>query len=214
MQTRALFPVIATLFAALAFSTPAAAVSVFLNRDAFLAALTNSYTENFADITTTRTGVTDAPQNFDGNGMSFSVNTQPTSNDLYTIVNGGTKWLTVNNPANSLVFSLTSGNITAIGGNFFLTDQAGDFLAGSIDILISGPDVDVGSGLSYSIPDVFVGYIFDTPITSMTVSRPAENNFNWITAGYITVGQVPEPSTYALLAMSAAGALWWARRRR
>jgi hypothetical protein len=25
---------------------------------------------------------------------------------------------------------------------------------------------------------------------------------------------VPEPSTYALLAMSAAGALWWARRRR
>ena len=25
---------------------------------------------------------------------------------------------------------------------------------------------------------------------------------------------VPEPSTYALLAMSAAGALWWVRRRR
>jgi hypothetical protein len=30
---------------------------------------------------------------------------------------------------------------------------------------------------------------------------------------FIVVG-VPEPSTYALLAMSAAGALWWARRRR
>jgi formylglycine-generating enzyme required for sulfatase activity len=28
------------------------------------------------------------------------------------------------------------------------------------------------------------------------------------------VASVPEPSTYALLAMSAAGALWWARRRR
>jgi hypothetical protein len=28
------------------------------------------------------------------------------------------------------------------------------------------------------------------------------------------VGAVPEPSTYALLAISAAGALWWARRRR
>jgi hypothetical protein len=28
------------------------------------------------------------------------------------------------------------------------------------------------------------------------------------------VASVPEPSTYALLAMTAAGALWWARRRR
>jgi formylglycine-generating enzyme required for sulfatase activity len=28
------------------------------------------------------------------------------------------------------------------------------------------------------------------------------------------VASVPEPSTYALLAMSAAGALWWARRRK
>jgi hypothetical protein len=30
----------------------------------------------------------------------------------------------------------------------------------------------------------------------------------------IATSAVPEPSTYALLAMSAAGALWWARRRR
>jgi hypothetical protein len=28
------------------------------------------------------------------------------------------------------------------------------------------------------------------------------------------IGAVPEPSTYALLAMTAASALWWARRRR
>jgi hypothetical protein len=27
------------------------------------------------------------------------------------------------------------------------------------------------------------------------------------------IGAIPEPTTYALLAMSAAGALWWARRR-
>jgi hypothetical protein len=32
-------------------------------------------------------------------------------------------------------------------------------------------------------------------------------------SGFSVVG-VPEPSTYALLAMTAAGALWWARRRR
>lgn len=30
----------------------------------------------------------------------------------------------------------------------------------------------------------------------------------------LSYSSVPEPSTYALLAMSAAGALWWARRRR
>jgi hypothetical protein len=35
---------------------------------------------------------------------------------------------------------------------------------------------------------------------------------NGTTTGFIAT--VPEPSTYALLAMSAASALWWARRRR
>jgi sulfatase modifying factor 1 len=34
------------------------------------------------------------------------------------------------------------------------------------------------------------------------------------TANSFRVATVPEPSTYALLAMSAAGALWWSRRKR
>jgi hypothetical protein len=33
-------------------------------------------------------------------------------------------------------------------------------------------------------------------------------------AAALTVSAVPEPSTYALLLMTGAGALWWARRRR
>jgi hypothetical protein len=32
-------------------------------------------------------------------------------------------------------------------------------------------------------------------------------------SSFVNINSVPEPSTYALLLMSGAGMLWWARRR-
>jgi hypothetical protein len=141
--------------------------------------------------------------------MSLSADTAPTPNDLYTLVNGGTKWLSVNYAVSSLVFTLTSGNITAVGGNFFITDEPGNFVADTIDILFSD---NTSTNWAPSSASDFIGFVFDTPVTSMTLSRGVSTNY--VTAGTITVGQVPEPSTMALLAMTAAGALWLSRRRR
>jgi hypothetical protein len=209
MRTRTASLVVATSFVAFAFSTPAPAATAYTNLASFLGALTNSYTENFGGITNTSNGVTAAPENFSGNGMSFSADTAPTPNDLYTLVNGGTKWLSVNDAVSSLVFTLTSGNITAVGGNFFITDEPGNFVADTIDILFSD---NTSTNWAPSSASDFIGFVFDTPVTSMTLSRGVSTNY--VTAGTITVGQVPEPSTMALLLMTGAGALWMARRRR
>jgi hypothetical protein len=105
---------------------------------------------------------------------------------------------------------LTSGNITAVGGNFFVTDAEQNFIEGGIiNILFSD-----STSTNWAPPSVsdFIGFVFDTPVASMTLSPVASPTF--VTAGTITVGQVPEPSTYALLLMTGAGALWLARRRR
>jgi hypothetical protein len=208
MRTRTASLVVATSFVAFAFSTPAPAATAYTNLASFLGALTNSYTENFSGITNTSNGVTAAPQNFSGNGMSLSASPQPASDELWIVVNGGTKWLSVRDSSNSLVFNLTSGNITAVGGNFFTTDLPGNFIEGSIDILFSDS---TSTNWAPSSASDFIGFVFDTPVTSMTLSPVASEQ--WVTAGSITIGQVPEPSTMALLFMTCAGALWWARRR-
>ena len=209
MRTRTASLVVATLLVAFAFSTPAHAATVYTNFASFLGALTNSYTDNFSGITNTSSEVTSAPQNFSGNGMSLSADTAPTPNDLYTLVNGGTKLLSVNDAVSSLVFTLTSGNITAVGGNFFITDEPGNFVADTIDILFSD---NTSTNWAPSSASDFIGFVFDTPVTSMTLSRGVSTNY--VTAGTITVGQVPEPSTMALLLMTGAGALWMARQKR
>ena len=209
MRTRAPLLVVAALLAAFTFTTPTHAATAYTNLASFLGALTNSYTENFGGITNTSNGVTAAPENFSGNGMSFSASPQPTSDELWIVVNGGTKWLSVRDSSNSLVFNRTSGNITAVGGNFFTTDLPGNFIQGSIDILFSDS---TSTNWAPSSASDFLGFVFDTPVTSMTLSPVASEQ--WVTAGTITVGQVPEPSTMALLLMTGAGVLWWARRRR
>jgi hypothetical protein len=64
----------------------------------------------------------------------------------------------------------------------------------------------------------FVAFLFDPTPAGFVIDQ----NFSVFTPGtYSEEGGwtynleiVPEPSTYALLAMTAAGALWWARRRR
>jgi len=204
MKRRAL----AVLAVTLAALSPAPAATAYTNLASFLGALTNSYTESFSGLTNTSSTNTAAPQNFSGNGLTFSANTQPT-NSLWTVVNGGTKWLSVDPGSSSLVFTLTSGNITAVGGNFFLTDLPGDFITGTINILFSDTTT---TNWSPSSTSAFIGFTFDSPVTSMTISRTGNTDF--VTAGTITVGQVPEPTTTALLLVAGGSLLWWSRRRK
>lgn len=96
-------------------------------------------------------------------------------------------------------------------------------------------------GLSVSVPQHFAFMVYNqsTYTTSFRVLATAREEARWNAAqgelvalsdpnlymtyaqGYIsgenlqvTIAGVPEPSTYALLLMTGAGALWWARRRR
>ena len=45
-------------------------------------------------------------------------------------------WLSTNQPVDPIDFTITSGNVTAIGGYFFLTNIAGSVTAGTVTAML------------------------------------------------------------------------------
>jgi|LakMenEpi03Aug12_release.lakeMendotaPanAssembly.Ray.scaffolds.fasta_scaffold272605_1 hypothetical protein len=199
----------------------AAQTNSYTNRSAFLSAISPSnFTETFnglpgANLVTT-------PTNFSGNGFSFRATTQPGSvvppNQLYGLTNGGgvDRWITLFYPEFGLVFTNFSLNVSAIGGNFFATDTQGFFTNTPINVRILLSDSSIFS-TNYSPTgfDSFLGVTFRTNVSiSALVISNLSNPPQFPTANDLTVGVVPEPSTYALLGLAAAGFAGYVIRRR
>jgi hypothetical protein len=113
----------------------------------------------------------------------------------------------------SLTFTFTSGNVTALGGNFFLTDSYDVLAAGTVSISLS--DGTSTSFVGSSVTD-FRGFTTSgAAITSFTLDATSPGLFNsvdnFVVGTAATV--VPEPSTYLLVAVGLLSTLGVARRR-
>jgi hypothetical protein len=192
--------------------------NTYTDSAAFFGAISASnYTENFNGIPAP--GFVSTPTNFSGNGFSFTATTTNTSgNQLYGLTNGGgsDRWITLYFPEFGLVFTNFSLNVSAIGGNFFATDSAGFFTNTPINVSILLSDSSTFStNYTPSGATSFLGVTFNT---NVSVSSLIISNLNvppqFPTANNLIIGVVPEPSTYALLGLAAAGFAGYVIRRR
>jgi hypothetical protein len=183
-------------------------VTTYTNSSSFLAAVAASnFTQNFSSF---EVGATNSPLNFTGNGFSYTALTDP---DFYILPD---KSLSVGSlPTQTLTFTNFSANISAIGGNFYATGS--DFLFTNTPISIFATLVDSSTFATNYFPggiSSFLGLAFATNIVKLVVSNaPSSPSPEFMTVDNITVG-VPEPSTYALLGLAAAGLAGYALRRR
>ncbi len=204
---------VATALSLVGLATNSEAASTYTTKAAFDAAIASiagyAYTENFDSATDTQTDFGTAEPGY-GYTVSFSsaINTY---NGYDTLSQDADRFA-------SMTLTFTS-NVTAVGGNFFKTNSANNFVSSGLTITV----IDSGSTSTTFTPS---GAYVDTTggsyrgfvsapgsyITSITLSAPAGgapigffNNVDNLTV-------IPEPASAVLFGLGALGLV--ARRRR
>lgn len=178
-----------------------AAPAVYSSSAAFLAQLQpGAYTETF-------TGLGDDPPADYSNGVYAYTLSAPLG--LYSdgdVI--GTSQID-----EALTISFTSGNVRAVGGNFFAVNLNNDFQSVLISLLLS--DGSTESFTPATLADSYRGFVADGFITSLVISGPGASRYaslDNLTVGTVPRGTVPEPASLALVGLAFAG-LAASRRR-
>lgn len=179
-----------------------AQVTIYTDEASFLAATQPGvYLEGFTSVVQ---GPSDALDFGPVNGFSFTVDSETPG----MLFNGG-GFISTNNSNEALIVTFTGNDVTAVGGNFWSTDQF--FEAFGADVLITLSD-----GTSHTFfasgPSDFRGFTSDTAITSISIEAQSDFDAVWSTLDNLRVGAaIPAPSGLAALLAPAA---LLARRRR
>ena len=218
-----LFSLASSLILAATLQSNAATYSFYTNEATFLAALVGKplFNETFSSLPTDPTRLGTNSVSFTNGGGTFFFTTtipgNPETTSLWTDNFSGAKALAVGDTPETLVITNLSLNTAAFGGYFF---PAGDYgvisAAGNISVTmlfsdLTSTNISTSRG-SANVEDWFFGWVTDepgTPIQSVTIG--SSTGFSSMTD--VTLA-VPEPSTYALLGLAAAGLAGYVIRRR
>lgn len=190
------------LMAAAVTAAPAMA-AVYTNSAAFLADVQPGfYFNNFTGLAAGPSG----PLNYSGNGFSYTITASgPNNAGLYN--DPGV--VSTNNALDGILVTFTSGNVTAVGGNFWATDINVFPIPATVTITTSDGQ---SSSFTSAGPNSFRGFTSNVLITSIFIDAADTPANAWSTMDNLYVGQaIPAPGAMALLGL---GGLAAARRRR
>lgn len=113
----------------------------------------------------------------------------------------------------SLTVTFTTGNVTAVGGNFFNTDKSNIFQATPLTVTLND-----GTTTTYTPTgeSEYRGFFSSVPILSLTYAAPADTN-NYSNIDNLTVGRAgaaPEPGSLLLIGVTALMPLAAVAKRR
>ena len=167
-----------------AASLPARALVVtYTDRDAFLAALSSSSTDNYNDLSS---GLVTSPLNRTITGYTY--NATATDDLVLGTVNGSTV-LSANVSGKALTLNFTAGAPTAVGGYFFNTD-IGFNLLNRVITVTANPGASAQSVVTGSATNFF-GWLDDsgTPFTSLVIVPGAGSPDAFATVDDLVLGQ-------------------------
>lgn len=195
-----------SLFAlsALAAAAASASTTVYNSPASFNAVLApGSYLETF-----TQGGIdSGALFSYGGGGYGYDVTADAGASTVYR----SGSLIGNNLPNLSLTVTFTSGNVTAVGGQFFITNISDAFQAQSVSLNLND-----GTSVTYlptGVADSFRGFVSTVPILSLTMGAPGPGQVYNSLDNLVVGSAVPEPGSYALMALGLAGLMALRRQR-
>ena len=180
--------------------TSVRAATLFTNSTAFVNNLQSGfYLENFEGL-----AVASAPTTFSVNGFSYTTTAPGDTLYVNPATANSTKALSTDTAGAGIAINFTSGNVTAVGGNFFLSDFGANPVAGNLTINLSdGTSEIVSSVASSNLPFrgfTTTGSTFITSLNLLPFTATAPFQFNTLDNLYVGQAQaqstaVPEPFT-------------------
>jgi hypothetical protein len=186
-----------------------AAIVTYTDRDAFLAALSSSSTDNYNDLTT---GFPSSPLSRTISGYTYDA---VATNGLHIGSAGGSQVLSTDDNE-SLTLNFTAGAPTAVGGYFFNIDDSLNLLNRVITVTVN-PGASAQSVVTGSATNFF-GWLDDsgTPFTSLVIA-PGAGGFPaaFATVDDLVLGRAAPASVPGPLPLiGAATAFGFSRRLR
>jgi hypothetical protein len=187
------------------------ATTIYTSQATFLAhTQPGSYLETFDSLP--QFTPLNSPLSFSKNGFSYTASAPSADNQFFNTGTVGDVWLSTFDHSTNIVFDFTSNNVTAVGGNFFLTDIPGNVVPGMITVTL-----DNGTTFSVSDPSAasFVGFTTSSPIHSLTFIPPASgaNEIFGTVNNFITGRSVPDSGSTLLLSGIAVTSIGFLRRK-
>ena len=201
----------AVAVAAAAMIAHSSATTIYTSQAAFLAHTHPGYYLETFDSLPQFTPL-NSPLSFSKNGFSYTASAPSADNQFFNAGTPGDVWLSTFDHSTNIVFDFTSNNVTAVGGDFFLTDIPGNVVAGTITVTL-----DNGTTFSVSDPSAtsFIGFTTSSPIHSLTFIPPPSgaNEVFGTVNNFITGRSVPESGSTLLLSGIGVASVCLLRRK-
>ncbi len=181
-----------------------ATVTIYTTQAAFNAATTARATDTF------NTGVTPGASlgaSLTRTAGAYGYTVSDSATTLYGAGTAADPWLSNDTNAAVIRFGSFTGNVSAIGGNFFGSDVGGAFVASPLGLTITATDANgtMTQTLINATTTTFLGFVSTNALTSLTVQATVPASSYWATVNNLVLGQraatgaVPEPATWGMM---------------